>query len=65
MSAVRSQLIDMIDCLPETEQVLIFEIVRRFISDDVATLDDITAHAVALEEYERGETVDDDDIDWK
>ena len=64
MSAVRSQLIDMIDCLPETEQILLVEIVRRFIPDDVATPDDIAAHAVALEEYKHGETIDDTDIDW-
>ena len=64
MSSVRSQLIDMIDCLPETEQILLVEIIRRFIPDDVATPDDIAAHAVALEELKRGETIDDGDIDW-
>ena len=64
MSPVRERLVEMIDCLPETEQVLLVEIARRFISDDAATPDDIAAHATALEEYRRGETVDDENIDW-
>ncbi len=64
MSPVRNQLIGMIDCLPEAEQVLLVEIVRRFIPDDVATPDDIAAHNLALEEYQRGETVDDEAINW-
>ena len=52
----------MIDCLPESEQVLLVEIVRRFIPDDMTTFDDIAVHATALEEYRRSETVDDEDI---
>ena len=64
MMPVRNQLIEMIDCLPETEQVLLVEIVRRFIPDDVTTPDDIAAHALAMDEYRRGETIDDEDINW-
>ena len=38
MSPVRDQLNHMIDYLPEAEQALLLEIVRRFVSDDVATV---------------------------
>jgi hypothetical protein len=54
----------MIDCLPETEQLLLVEIVRRFIPDDVATPDDITAHNLAMEEYRRGESIEESAIKW-
>ncbi|MDR1735436.1 MAG: hypothetical protein LBR85_01015 [Oscillospiraceae bacterium] len=57
MSPVRNQLVGMIDCLPEADQILLVEIVRRFIPDDVATPDDIIAHNQSVEEYRRGETV--------
>jgi hypothetical protein len=47
----------MIDYLPEAEQALLLEIVRRFVSDDVATPDDIAAISAARKEYDSGETV--------
>jgi len=64
MSPVRNQLVGMIDCLPETEQALLVEIVRRFIPDDVATPDDLAAIHLADEEYRRGEAIDEDAINW-
>ena len=64
MSPIRNQLVDVIDCLPETEQILLYEIASRFIPDDIATPDDIAAHNIAMEEYRRGETVSHDDINW-
>jgi len=64
MSPIRNQLVGVIDSLEEPEQILLFEIARRFISDDIATLDDITVHAAAVDEYRRGETVSHDAINW-
>ena len=64
MSTVRDQLIGLIDCLPETEQSLLLEIVRRFIPDDVATPDDIAAYNRAMEEYKHGEAIEEDAIKW-
>lgn len=64
MSPIRNQLVEMIDCLPEQDQVLVFEIVKRFIPDDVATVDDLHAIQAAYEEYARGETISHNDINW-
>lgn len=36
----------------------------RDVPDDIATPDDIDAHNRAVAEYQRGETTDDDAIDW-
>ena len=65
MSPVRNQLVNLIDCLPEQEQLLVFEIVRRFIPDDVATPEDLADIKKANEEFERGEFVREEDINWK
>jgi len=64
MSTVRDQLIGLIDCLPEMEQSLLLEIASRFIPDDVTTPDDITAYNQAMEEYRRGEAIEEDAIKW-
>lgn len=64
MSPIRNQLVEMIDCLPEQEQVLVFEIVKRFVPDDVATADDLQAIQEAHEEYAKGQTVSHDAINW-
>ena len=64
MSPVRTQLNSVIDCLPESEQLLLLEIARRFIVDDIATQDDIATHIEAVAAHERGETIDFYDIDW-
>jgi len=64
MSPVRERLVGVIDCLPETEQALLFEIAMRFVSDDIATPDDIANHNEAVEEHVRGETVPHSAINW-
>ena len=64
MSPIRNLLVGMIDCLEEPEQMLLFEIAKRFIPDDIATQEDISAHAAAVEEYRRGETIPHDAINW-
>jgi len=62
---VRNQLVQTIDCLHESEQMLLLEIAKRFIPDDVATPEDILDIQQANEEYARGEFVRDEDINWK
>ncbi len=64
MSPIRDQLVGVIDCLPEMEQSLLLEIARRFVSDDVATADDLEAIKTAREEYASGETVAHSAINW-
>ena len=64
MSPIKNQLVNVIDVLPEAEQLLLLEIAKRFISDDVATADDLEAIRSAREEFEHGETVSHEDINW-
>lgn len=64
MSPITNQLVQMLDCLPETDQMLVLEIVKRFIPDDVATPADLDDIRAAREEYATGETVSHDAIDW-
>jgi len=54
----------MVEHLHESEQALLFEIVKRFLPDDVATPDDLADIAAARDEYRRGTTISDEDIDW-
>ena len=42
----------------------LFNVMVRFIPDDVALPDEIESHAVAMAEYQRGEIFGDEDIDW-
>lgn len=64
MSPIREQLVEMIDCLPEKEQFLLLEIARRFVPDDVATLDDLNAINAARKEFASGETIGHNAINW-
>lgn len=64
MSPIREQLVGVIDCLPETEQSLLLEIARRFLTDDVATSDDLADIQAARTEYSRGETIPHSAINW-
>lgn len=64
MSPIRNQLIEMIDILPDQEQLLLFEIVKRFVSDDIATSADLKDIQAARTEYANGETINHNDIDW-
>ena len=64
INGLRERLVGVIDCLPETEQALLFEIAMRFVSDDTATPDDIAVHNEAMAEYTRGETVPHSAINW-
>ena len=64
MSPIREQLVGVIDCLPETEQALLLEIARRFLSDNVAGPDDLTDIQRARAEYTEGKTISHDAINW-
>lgn len=64
MLPIRKQLDEMIDCLPEQEQILLFEIVKRFVPDDIATAADLEDIQVARTEYAQGETVNHQNINW-
>lgn len=53
-----------IEGLPEGEQILLFEIAKRSVPDDVATADDKKAIQAAREEHAKRETVRHEEIDW-
>ena len=50
--------------LEETERQFLLKIIENLMPDDIATEEDLRDIAKAREEYERGETVSFDDIDW-
>lgn len=54
----------MVEHMPEEEQKLVLEIVRRFVPDDVATPEDIEAIHAAEEDARLGLLVKHEDIDW-
>ena len=64
MSPIREQLVGVIDCLPETEQSRLLEIARRFLPDDTASPDDLRDIQQARAEYDRGETIPHEAINW-
>lgn len=64
MSPIREQLVSVIDCLPEADQALLLDLARRFLSDDIATPEDLAAIETARAEYAAGETVPDSEINW-
>jgi len=64
MSATAQNIAQMYDQLSEREQSIIAELISRLLPDDVATPADLTAIAKSQEDYERGETVSHNDINW-
>lgn len=64
MTTIKKQLAEVIDYLPEQEQILLFEIAKRFVPDDIATSEDLEAIKTAREEYTKGETVNHNNINW-
>jgi len=64
MSATAQSIAQMYDQLSEREQSIIAELISRLLPDDVATPADLTAIAESQRDYERGETVSHDDINW-
>ena len=64
MATLAMQINSVVENLHEPDQALVLEIVKRFLPDDVATEDDLAAIAIARDEYRRGETISEEDIDW-
>lgn len=64
---VKAQILEMVDRIPEGELPIILEVVKRFVpvdSEDIATAEDLAAHAEAMREYAAGETISHDAIKW-
>ena len=55
----------MYELLSEREQSIIAELIYRLLPDDVATPTDLAAIAKSQEDYERGETIRHEEINWK
>ena len=64
MKTVKLQAFKAFDYLSEREQTLVFELILSLAPDDIATSEDLIAHAEAMDEYKRGETISDKDINW-
>ena len=64
MSRTAQNVAQMYDQLSEREQSIIAELIYRLLPDDIATPDDLRAIAKSQADYERGEIVSHDDIDW-
>ena len=64
---VKTQVLNMVELVPEKELPIILEVIRHFIPnniDDIASSDDILSHKIAMQEYMSGETISHNDIDW-
>ena len=59
-----AEISNMIEMLEDGDRIFVIEMIKRLMRDDVATPNDILSHHIALEEYQRGETVSHDDINW-
>lgn len=69
MSPVSKQIVDMIDMLPEQEQKLAFEFIKRMVlawDSDFTKLTPFEREQLTKADNEilKGETVDHNDIDW-
>jgi hypothetical protein len=64
MSRTALNVAQMYNQLSEREQSIIAELIYRLLPDDIATPDDLIAIAESQTDYDRGETVSHDDIDW-
>ena len=69
MSPVTQQITEMIDMLPEKEQVLAFELIKRLVlawdpDFTKVTPSEAAIHEQALKDYKQGEYVRHEAIDW-
>ncbi len=65
---VKSQILAIVNLVPETELPTLLEVIRRFVPvdwEDTATPDDIEAHNEAMREYAAGETAPHEMINWE
>ncbi|MCL2811311.1 MAG: hypothetical protein FWD25_05405 [Clostridia bacterium] len=64
MNATRQQLHTLVDIVDEVGLDTLYNVMIRFIPEDDPLPDEIAAHAAAMDEFRRGETVSDADINW-
>jgi hypothetical protein len=62
--SIAQQISFIVEQLPETEQTLILELVRRISPDDILTATDLTDIEEARLEFARGESVPESAINW-
>jgi len=53
-----------VDIVDEVGLDTLYNVMIRFIPEDDPLPDEIAAHAAAMDEFRRGETVSDADINW-
>ena len=64
MELATARMSEIFEVLPEKEKSMVYEFMMKIMPDDFVTQDDLDAHAAAMEEYHRGETIGHNDIDW-
>ena len=64
MNATRTHLHTLVDMVEETGLDTLYNVMVRFIPEDDPLPDEIASHAAAMEEYQRGEVVHNEDINW-
>ncbi|MCL1807046.1 MAG: hypothetical protein FWG31_05020 [Oscillospiraceae bacterium] len=64
MNNVKKQAFTAFDLLTEREQTLVFELIKSLAPDDKATPEDIAAHKAAMNDYQRGEAIPINEINW-
>ena len=64
MTATRQKLHTLVDMVEETGLDTLYNVMIRFVPEDNPLPDEVASHAVAIEEYQRGETFSDEDINW-
>jgi len=64
MSRTAQNVAQLYEQLSEREQSIIAELIYRLLPDDIATPDDLIAIAESQTDYERGETISHNDINW-
>lgn len=64
MSISRKQLHELVDIVDESEYDLAYRLLLKLVEEDAATPDEVEAIRKGREEFERGELVRHEDIDW-
>ena len=64
MNATRQHLHVLVDMVEEIGLETLYNVMIRFIPEDEAMPDEVASHIVAMEEYRRGETFTDSEINW-
>ena len=64
MKITRQQLHLLVDSVEEKGLETLFNVMIRFIPEDLPLPDELESHAIAAEQYRRGDYVRHEDIDW-